>query len=263
MDLYYRLVVARTLGQFQYRASLFMRMLGLFLITFAELLTTIFLFRSFHTMAGWDLGEVALLYGLVSMGLGLGELITRGFDEVSDLVRTGDFDRLLIRPVSPFLQVLAVDVDLRQLGRIAQGALAVALALRWHPVAWTAPKVLAFAVALLSTTVVFGALFVIGAAACFWTIERSEVQNAFTYGGATMLSYPIHIYQRWMRAIFLYIVPLGLTSFYPALAILDKPDPLGLPAFMPLLAPVVAVAFFAAGLGLWQLGLRHYQGTGS
>jgi ABC-2 type transport system permease protein len=263
MHLYFRLVGARTIGQFQYRASLAMRTLGMFLLTFVELITTVFLFNSFREMGGWVLGEVAFLYGLVSISLALSELISRGFDEVSDLVRTGEFDRLLIRPVSPYLQVLAVDLDLRQLGRLGQGILAIILALRWHPVAWTMPKALVFAVALLSTTLVFWALFVIGAAACFWTIERSEVQNAITYGGAAMLSYPIHIYRRWMQAIFLYFVPLGLTSFYPALFILDKPDPLGLPGFIPFLAPIVALAFFAASLGLWQLGLRHYQGTGS
>ena len=187
MALYWRLVLARTAGQFQYRASLAMRTLGNFLVTFVELIATVFLFNSFREMAGWQLGEVAFLYGLISMSLALGELIARGFDEVSDLVRTGDFDRLLIRPVSPFLQVLAVDLDLRQFGRLAQGALAIVLGLRWHPVAWSAVKAGAFVVALASTTLVFCALFVIGAAACFWTVERSEIQNAFTYGGATML----------------------------------------------------------------------------
>ena len=90
-----------------------------------------------------------------------------------------------------------------------------------------------------------------------------EVQNIFTYGGTELASYPLHIYNRWLQGAFLYFVPLALTSYYPALYVLGKPDPLGLPRILQFLAPLVAALFFAAGLVVWRLGLRHYQSTGS
>ncbi len=261
--LYLRLVGARLRGQLQYRVSFLLQAASSFTSTFVELLTIVILFGTFQDLAGWRVGEVAFLYGLVSVAFGLTEMFGEGFDHVDQLVRTGEFDRVLTRPVSPFLQVLATEVQLRRIGRIAQGALAVALAHRWLGIAWSWPKALVFLSAVLSSSIVFFTVLLIGAAICFWTVESSEVQNIFTYGGTELASYPLHIYNRWLQGAFLYLVPLALTSYYPALYVLGKPDPLGLPGVLRFVAPAVAALFFAAGLLVWRLGLRHYQSTGS
>ena len=55
----------------------------------------------------------------------------------------------------------------------------------------------------------------------------------------------------------------GFVAYYPALAILGKPDPLGLPAVLPYSAPVVAILTTGAAALAWRAGLRHYVGTGS
>lgn len=263
MALYLRLVAARLRGQVQYRLSFLLQVSASFTSTLVGLLAIVILFRAFHDLAGWRVAEVALLYGLVSVAFGLTELFGAGFDQVTVLVRTGEFDRLLIRPAAPFLQVLAADLQMWRLGRVAQGFVALALAQHWLALVWTPVKALVFLSAVLSTALVFFTVLVIGAAICFWTVESSEAQNIFTYGGTELASYPLHIYDRWLRAAFLYLVPLGLTSYYPTLYILNKSDPLGLPSVTPFLAPLVAATFFVAGLGVWRLGLRHYQSTGS
>ncbi|HKZ82089.1 MAG TPA: hypothetical protein VJ793_00350 [Anaerolineae bacterium] len=46
-------------------------------------------------------------------------------------------------------------------------------------------------------------------------------------------------------------------------ALLDRPDPLGLPAWLAFLSPVVCLLVFAVGVKIWWLGVRHYQSTGS
>jgi ABC-2 type transport system permease protein len=72
----------------------------------------------------------------------------------------------------------------------------------------------------------------------------------------------MHIYTKWVRRIFT-IVPVIFLNYYPALYLLDKPDPLNMPTFAPLLAPVVRIGLLAAALRFWQLGLRHYASTGT
>ena len=263
LALYLRLAGAQLRGQVQYRVSFLLQAFSSFTSTFVDMLAIFILFGTFHDLAGWRVGEVALLYGLVSIAFGLTEMFGEGFEHVDQLVRAGEFDRLLVRPVAPFVQVLAGEVQLRRVGRIAQGVVAVALAQRWLHLAWTLPKALVFLAAIPSSTLVFFTVLLVGAAICFWTIESSEAQNIFTYGGTELASYPLQIYSRWIQGVFLYVVPLALTSYYPALYVLGKPDPFGLPAALPFLAPLVAAGFFAAGLGVWELGLRHYQSTGS
>lgn len=261
--LYLRLALAQLRGQLQYRVSFLLQVTSSFTSTFVELLAILILFATFKDLAGWQAGEVAFLYGLVSIAFGLTETFCYGFDRVAQLVRTGEFDRLLTRPVSPFLQVLASELQFRRIGRIAQGIVAVALANSWLDLTWTMPKALVFFAAVLGTATVFFTVLVIGAAICFWTIESSEAQNIFTYGGTELSSYPLHIYHRWLQSVFLFFVPLALTSYYPTLYVLAKPDPLGLPAVLPFLAPLVAGGFFGIGLLVWQWGIRHYQSTGS
>ncbi|MFN8511227.1 MAG: ABC-2 family transporter protein [Thermomicrobiales bacterium] len=263
LRVYLWLVGAQMRAQLQYRASFALQICATFVSLFAEFVAILILFHTFQDLGGWRVGEIALLYGLVSIALGLVDMFASGFERVSTLVKAGEFDRLLTRPVSPFLQVLASDVQMRRLGRIAQGIVTIVLATRWVGIDWT-PVSLGVAVAgVLSSSVVFLTVWVISAASCFWTVEQSEIQNVFTYGGAELASYPIHIYGRAVQSVFLYVVPLALTSYYPALVILGKPDPLGLPRVLGLLAPVTATTFFIVGLGCWRLGLRHYQGTGS
>jgi ABC-2 type transport system permease protein len=261
--LYRRLAGARLRGQLQYPASFALKTAGTFLATVAELAAIFVLFDAFPDLAGWSAGEVVFLHGIVSTALGLSEIVGPGFDQTSAFVRGGEFDRILTRPLSPFLQVLAADVQPRRLGRVAQGLLALGLGQARAGVAWTAPKALALAAAVLASALVFFTVFVIGAALCFWTVERSEVQNVFTYGGAELGSYPTHIYGRWLRAAFLFAVPVALTSYCPALYILGKPDPLGLPAALRFAAPAAALPFFGLGLLAFRFGLRHYQSTGS
>lgn len=263
LRLYWILAGARLRGQMQYRVSFALQVASSFTGTFVELLALLILFRTFRDLGGWSVGEVAFLYGLAAVALALAELFGEGLEQASRMIRDGEFDRVLTRPVAPLLQLLAADIQLRKVGRLTQGLLALVLAGRWTTIAWTPLKGLLLLGAIGSTAVVFLTVFLLGAAICFWTVESSEVQNIFTYGGTELASKPLTIYSRLLQSIFLYIVPLGLTTFYPAVHILGKPDPFGLPPFIPFMAPLVAALFLALGLVIWEFGMRHYQSTGS
>ena len=65
-----------------------------------------------------------------------------------------------------------------------------------------------------------------------------------------MTSYPMHIYQEWLVSLFTFIIPMAFINYYPALYLLDKPDPFGLPPFMPFLSPIVRGDFIMAVFGL-------------
>jgi ABC-2 type transport system permease protein len=110
---------------------------------------------------------------------------------------------------------------------------------------------------------VFLAIFIAGAATAFWTPQTGELTNMFSFGGQFMTSYPMHIYQSWMRSVFTFVIPMAFVNFYPSLYLLGKPDPLGLPSWMPFVSPLPAAAVLAGALAFWRLGVRRYQSTGS
>jgi ABC-2 type transport system permease protein len=263
LHLYLILIRAQAVAQAHYRASFLLQAISQFAVTFADLLTILLVFQRFPSIAGWTMGEVAFLYGLGAIAFGISDLACGGFDSLSQMIRLGTFDRVLTRPVGTFTQVLASDLQIRRLGRIAQGIVALGLALSWIQIDWTPAKILVTLSALVSGTVIFCAIWVIGAAITFWTVETSEVTNVFTYGGSELVSWPLPIYAEGLRRFFTFVVPLAFVTYLPSLYILDRPDPLGLPPVLQLSSPVVAVAFLLVARVCWGLGVRHYQGTGS
>src|SRR5262245_29154734 len=179
------------------------------------------------------------------------------------MMERGTFDSVLTRPLGTFFQVLASEFQLRRLGRTLQGGVVLAYALARLPIAWTPAKLLLLPLAVFSGAAIYSGLIVIGATICFWTIKTPEVLNAFIFGGEELSSYPLRIYTRPLRAVFLFIIPLGFATYPAALLLLGRSDPHGLPTWLAWLAPVVAALFFAVAVLFWRVGVSKYTSAGS
>ncbi|HEY7175036.1 MAG TPA: ABC-2 family transporter protein, partial [Micromonosporaceae bacterium] len=55
----------------------------------------------------------------------------------------------------------------------------------------------------------------------------------------------------------------AFVAYYPALTMLRRPDPIGLPAWTGWLSPAVGVSACACAALVWRVGVRHYRSTGS
>ena len=265
LETYRRLTSIQLRSQLQYRLAFLLEFLATMVSLFMFFLALVFVFQRFEHLAGWTLGEIAFLWGLVETAFGLMEMVFSGFDPkgFGEQVRRGTFDQLLLRPVNITLQVLGSKLVIRRLGRIIQGITIFLIALTLIEVQWTPLKLLYLPVVVGSMIAFFGGLFMIGSTITFWTIESIEVVNIFTYGGTELMSYPMTIYHDWLRRFFTYIIPAAFLNYYPALFFLDKPDPLQLPFFVHFLAPLAGLGTLAIAFAFWQFGIKHYQSTGS
>ncbi|MEZ4653668.1 MAG: ABC-2 family transporter protein [Candidatus Eisenbacteria bacterium] len=278
LTIYWVLATASIREQMSYRASFLLEMTGKLIVTGVELAALFFLFDRVEAIGGWTQWEVIYLYAIASVSLGFAEMLTTGLDAMPELVRTGAMDGLLIRPVPPLLQLLGRDIRLLQLGRTLQGAVALTLALTQLPATRSEEALLFLVLAIVCTTAIYVGVFIAAGASCFWTVQSGEVFNAFTYGGAAMTQFPISVYPGWLRALFLFLIPLGMTTYLPAARAVGKEPHWGawfswLPrtgasdagslAWLPWTAPLVAAVFLFLCWRFWRLGLDHYQGTGS
>lgn len=221
--------------------------------------------QRFKDISGWTIFEIAFLFGMAETAFGTMDMIFSGFDPpyFGRRVRLGTFDQMLLRPASLIVQVLGSQFLLRRLGRIFQGSIILIISLIYLDIEWTVTKYMLLPVIFVSLVIFFGSIFISGATISFWTIESLEAVNILTYGATEMISYPMDIYPNLIRGFFTYIIPAIFLLYYPALFILDKPDPIGMPAYAPFIAPFVALGVFLASLLLWRYGLRFYQSTGS
>src|SRR6476661_11295558 len=95
-QLYLRYIAISVRGQLQYRANFILQSSGQLLITFIEFLGIWSMFSRFGNLRGWKLPEVAMLYGMISIIFAIADALAKGFDMFADLVKSGDFDRLLV-----------------------------------------------------------------------------------------------------------------------------------------------------------------------
>lgn len=264
LGVYWRLIRMQLRAQAQYKLNLIIDIGANLLITGTEFLAVVIAFGPFPTLLGWRAGEVVLLYGMASVSFGLAELIGAGVDAFPEMIRRGEFDRVLLRPVGVLLQIVGSDFRLRRLGRISQGVFALGLALHLLPAFhWTLAKLALLPIGVVSGAAIFVAVLILGATLCFWTVETTELVNILTYGGREMLSWPMNIYNQAMQRFFLFVIPLAFGSYVPTCYLLDRPLPFGLPAIMAFVAPLIALAFALVAWSIWNVGVRHYQSTGS
>ena len=247
----------------QYRASFIMLSTSIFISSALEFVGIWALFNRFGQLKTWTLAEVALFYGIVNMAMAIAKAASRGFDHFSTTIRQGDFDRLLLRPRSTVLQLLGQELQLMRIGHFLQGLFILLYAAYVLDIAWTIPKALLVVASVLGGACVFGGLFILRATLCFWTTESLDLINAVSYGGQETARYPLSIYHKWFRRFFTYVIPLACISYYPALVILNRTDPLGSPTWFQWTAPAIGAIFYVLCLQFWHLCTRHYRSTGS
>lgn len=261
----YRLIAAMWIrSTLMYRVSFALTVLGGLLVTGLDFVAILLMFSRVDALGGYSLPEVAFLYGLSAASFGLADLAIGSADRLGSRVRDGTLDTLLVRPAPVLAQVAADRFALRRVSRIVQGSLVLGYALVASDIAWTPVKVLMVPGMVLCGGVIFSAVFVAGAAFQFVAQDASEVQNAFTYGGQTLLQYPPTVFGRELVRGVTYIFPVAFVNWVPAAYVLGRPYPLGgVPQWAAFAPPVVAaVCCVAAGLA-WRAGLRSYRSTGS
>src|SRR5262249_1349408 len=129
-------------GQMQYPAAFALMALAQFVNTAVGFVGVWTLFARFGHVGGWGLGEVALFYRVIVIAFAAAAAVSRGFDIFgAQFVKTGDFDRILLRPRLTSLQVAGFELRLAPLGRLALGFLVLGIGVWLTPMRWSAADV--------------------------------------------------------------------------------------------------------------------------
>jgi ABC-2 type transport system permease protein len=233
---------------------------GVGIIDFAEIYVV---FHQVRSLGGFSFAEVAMMYALTTCAFSFADMFVGHVDGLPDYVRTGQFDAMLLRPLSALGQLVTSDFSLRRIGRAVTGLVVLVAALGFADIDWTPSRVLLLLITPIAGCVIFCSIFIAAAAVSFWLVEGTEFANAFTYGGNYLSSMPFTIFPVAVRRFFTFVVPGAFVAYLPTLALLGRSDPAGLPTWLSWSGPVAALAAAAAASLLWRVGLRHYVGAGS
>jgi ABC-2 type transport system permease protein len=221
------------------------------------------LFTRAPRIAGFTAPEVLFLYGTSALSFAISDVALGTTEQLGERVRMGTLDAVLVRPVSPLIQIATEHFSPRRLGKLVPAVVVLALALPRLDVPWTPGRVAMIPLMAASGTAIFAGLWVLTAAVQFVLVDSHGATKSLTYGGAFLTQYPMTMFGRdFVRGV-TFVVPLAFVNWQPALYVLDRPDPLGLPAAARFASPAVAAVLCAVSSVAWRAGIRHYRSTGS
>ena len=258
MKVYFKTILMLIKMQLEYKKAFIISVIGSFLITFLLTISVYFLFEEFEQIGNWTFYEVAFLFGMVFLNFSISEMFLRGLDHFENIIKNGEFDRILIRPQNALMQATCTEFDLSKIGRILQCLIVIGISLTNLNIEWNLYKVFVFVLMNIGCFIIFLGIFILKASFCFWTIQGLEFMNILSEGGKKVAQYPIDIYAKWFRMFFTFIVPFGLVNYYPVLYLFGKADNwyLGI-------LPLFTILFLIPCILVWKIGVKHYESTGS
>ncbi|GLZ12842.1 transporter [Actinomadura sp. NBRC 104425] len=247
----------------QYPVSMLLLALATAVVSALDMVAIMLMFAHATRIAGYTAPEVLFLYGTSTLSFAVADVLLGTAERLGRHIRMGTLDTMLVRPVSPLIQIATEDFSPRRLGKLLPGIAVLALVPPRLEADWTPGRVAMVPVLVASGVAIFAGLWVLTASVQFWLIEGHGATKAVTYGGAFLTQYPPTVFARdFVRGV-TFAVPLAFVNWQPALYVLDRPDPLGLPAAFRFASPLVALLLCAPAAAAWRTGLRRYRSTGS
>lgn len=242
-----------------YRADFLFNAFGDVLSTSIGLVVVLTLFSHVSDVAGYSAAEVLLCWGMAEASLGLFWVLFQGLYAMNQqYVVRGELDRVLLRPVDPWLQVMLDHVNIEDLPVSVLG-LSMFFAGTWQlGLSWSLAQVLLLPVFVLSGALLVGGLLTGLSAVGFWSTHRGTAIG-LAYRATLFARYPLEVFPKWLQVLVFGLTPFSFAGFVPATFYMDRPDWHA----WALAQPLVGLACFAAGLGFWRFSLRRYSSTGT
>lgn len=158
----------------EYKIDFFVGVLGVFLTQGLNLLFLNVLFQHIPSLEGWTFQQIAFIYGFSLLPKGIDHLF---FDNLwalgQRLIRKGEFDKYLTRPISPLFHVLVETFQVDALGELLVGF--ILLSTTVSSISWTVPKVLLFIFIIPFATLIYTSLKIATSSIAFWTKQSGAV----------------------------------------------------------------------------------------
>ena len=257
--LYMKYMRMHLLSGLEYKGWWLMLLQVLFVVV-TDPLPTILLFSRSGPIGPWTVERIVLIYALAVAAFGLAESFCRGFDYFPwQMLRSGNFDRLLLRPRSLATQVAASYFHLHRLVRPVTGIIACLWALQRMGVAPTARGVLVLAMALIGGAIMYCGVFILTSGVAFFSIKGLDWIYILTNASYQITRCPEPYMPQALKSVFSFLLPVLFVSFYPAATVCGW----GYPAWLGYLSVPAGLLFFGLSLIVWRVGVRHYTSTGS
>ena len=257
--LYFKFIKLHLLSSLEYKGWWMMCLQTAFIVL-TDPISVVLMFYRFGGIGNWRIEYILLIYCLAVTSFGLAEVLCRGYDSFPwKVLRTGEFDRLLLRPRSLFTQVSASRFDLHRIPRPLTGLIAIVWILIRLGIPFNFMNLIVLFLALVGGLLTYSGVFIMTSGLAFFTIKGLDWIYIFTNASYQVTRCPVEYMPKILWGVFTFFMPMLVISYYPAAFVCG----FGEPAFTGFLALPAGLAFLGFSLILWRFGVRHYKSTGS
>jgi ABC-2 type transport system permease protein len=257
------LAAASLRSEFQYRANAISSVIGGMLYQLTGFLVVFIIVDRFNSIGGWSLSEITFLYGMRLTSHGIFYLCFSQLFDLDRVLISGEFDRFLVRPIHPLLQIFTRKLRVNCFGDLIGGvALLIAAAPR-VAIDW-GPLTIGFLIlAVIGGALVEGSVQITLSSLSFRFLNalavRTTANEIFNQYG----NYPQRIFPTALQYALTFVLPVAFVAWFPASALLDRTGGLIVPGWLAWLAPLVGLGAFLAALRIWHRASRGYQSSGT
>lgn len=243
----------------EYKSDFIIGIIGFLLAQLTNLLFIWIIFSQIPSLLGWSISQIVFIYGFSLIPKGIDHLL---FDNLWSIgyfiVRKGDFDKYLTRPINTLFHIMVEKFQLDALGELIMGVALICVTLPTVGIEWSIAKILLALAVIPFATLIYVGIKTATAAIAFWTKRSGNIIYMF-YMVNDFAKYPATIYNNFVKNIITYIIPFAFTAFYPAKYILTGENPL----FNIGMTVIMSVILMFIGVVIWNKGINAYESAGS
>lgn len=242
-----------------YRGDFAFNALGDVVVTTVGLFLVATIFTHVPEVRGYDVYEVLVCWGFAESSLGVFWVLFQGLYAVNrQYILGGDLDRLLLRPLDPYLQILLDHLHWEDVPVLGLGLLVLSVGMSGLDAGWSAERLLLLPVFIGCGALVIGGCLTAVTAMGFWMHHQGSAIG-LAYQLTVYGRYPLDFLPRPLAVFVSTVLPFAFAGFIPATWYMDRPEWHGLA----LLQPVIGMGCMAAGYSFWMYSLRRYASTGT
>ena len=217
------------------------------------------IFSQIPRLSGFTMEQIMFIYGFSQIPKGLDHLFADNLWCVGYfIVKKGDFDKYLLRPIDPLFHVIAETFQVDAIGELVVGIGLISYAAPQANLQFSVVSVLLIIVAVPFAALIYTSLKIITSALAFW-IKSSGFIIQMVYGMNEFAKYPTSIYSLPVRIFVTYMIPFAFTAYYPCLYLMTGENPWFCIGGLVLISSFL----FVISIFVWRRGLRAYESAGA
>lgn len=243
------------IGSLEYRFQTVVRIVRMFIESFTVLFIISTFFQKSQTVAGLSADTVILTYAIFNLiWATLYFFISDNLIDLGDVIRKGDLDFFLIKPVDIQFMISSNQMHPQNIVRMLIGIVIALYAVSSAQISITPLYFIIFTMTAFSSLLIGYSLLLFISIFSFWTFSNEIYELANT--SFSMARYPLEIFPKNVVTI-MTIIPMIFISTVPSRVLLGHVD------YLTFIAPLIAVITFASSRYFLFFALKRYSSASS